>query len=592
MAIHKSRFAFPVSGFPFPVVGSVNGKWKIIQVLKAVRYSLPMAPGREKQYSWLRSISFRLHLFIVVTLVLAILLVSYLDSRVSIRMINSEIEQSAKRDASEIAADLARRDAPTDPATIQTWLRKYKDSESYISSIDVYRWTGNEVTPYVTTSSSGSRYYPLNETAAIRDLKTLAITQYQDRARFLKIIVPFIDSEGVRGCVTLIAGFGQSELVTRIHGLIAYFLVPGTAILSIILLHFLFTRLLIRRFDRLIAVMNAAGGGNLGIRAPADQDDEIGVIAQRYNEMMQQIERASSERDHLLEEQKTFNAQLRERVHEATHEVSTANERLRQVNEDLLDTQRRLTQAERAAVFGQMAATFAHEIGSPLSAISTHLELMAEDSTISADTRRRLKLIQDQVSRITGFVEEMLSETRSTLQARSSVQLNQILQQLLLFLEQHLTRCRVRVETHFSPDLPEMEANPQQLQQVFLNLLNNACDAMPDGGTVAIETSGYSDPSGEFVVVSIADTGAGISEEKQEHIFEPFFTTKELHRGTGLGLSIAAKIVRQHQGAIELNSTPGAGTKFTIRFRISGSLKTEDRSQESGFSIASDRTPD
>jgi hypothetical protein len=102
--------------------------------------------------------------------------------------------------------------------------------------------------------------------------------------------------------------------------------------------------------------------------------------------------------------------------------------------------------------------------------------------------------------------------------------------------------------------------------------LNNACDAMPNGGTVVIETSDYSDPNGEYVVVSIADTGTGIAEDKQAHIFEPFFTTKELRRGTGLGLSIAAIIVRQHQGSIELQSAPGEGTKFTIRFRISGAV--------------------
>jgi two-component system, NtrC family, sensor kinase len=527
-----------------------------------------MALNRGKPYSWLHSISFRLHLFIVATIVLTILLVSYLDSRVSIRMLDSEIAQSAKRDASDMAADLARKDAPTDPTAIQAWLRKYQDSETYISSIDVYRWTGSGVMRYATTSSSTSQYYAVNETTAIRDSRTLTIMQYQDRARFLKVIVPFVDSNGIRSCVTLIANFGQSEVVGRIQKLIAYFLVPGSAILSIILIHFLFTRLLIGRFDRLIAVMNAAREGDLGIRASVDRDDEIGVIAERYNEMMQQIELASNERDRLLEEQKTFNIQLKEKVYEATHEVAAANERLRQVNEDLLDTQRRLTQAERVAVVGQMAAIFAHEIGSPLSAISTHLELMTEDSTFSTDAGRRLKIIQDQVNRIAGYVEEMLSETRSTIQARSLVQLNRILQQLLLFLEQHLARCRVRVETHFNPDLPEIEANPQQLQQLFLNLLNNACDAMPNGGTVVIETSNYSDLNGNYVAVSIADTGTGIAEEKQAHIFEPFFTTKELHHGTGLGLSIAAIIVRQHQGVIELQSAPGAGTKFTIRFRI------------------------
>jgi signal transduction histidine kinase len=527
-----------------------------------------MAPNRLRQYFWLRSISFRLHLFIVVIIVLTILIVSYLDSRVSIRMIDWEIEQNATRAASQLAEDLARADAPTDPASIQIRLRKFMESESYMSRIDIYHFSGGSLARFVTTSSSESQPVAVDEAAAIRDARLLTIPLYQDRERYLKIVVPFTDASGTKSCVTVIASFRQSELAGRIHNRIAYFLVPGSVVSTIILLHFLFTRLLIRRFDRLIAAMNAARRGDLGIRAPVEREDEIGIIARRYNEMMQQIERASHERDRLLLEQTTFNTQLRERVLEATREISATNERLRQVNEDLLDTQRRLTKSERTAVAGQMAATFAHEIGSPLSAISTHLELMAKDATLSDDTRRRLKLIQDQVSRITGFVEELLSETRASVEARTSVQLNQILQQMLLFLEQHLARCRVNVVTHFSPDLPEIEANPQQLQQVFLNLLNNACDAMPNGGTIFVETSGSIDPDGRYVVASVADNGAGIPEEKQGHIFEPFFTTKDLGRGTGLGLSIAAKIIRQHQGTIQLRSAPGAGTRFTIRFRV------------------------
>jgi two-component system, NtrC family, sensor kinase len=524
---------------------------------------------RLKKYFLIRSISFRLHLFIVTTMVLTVLLVSYLDSRVSVRLINSEIEQNAVRTASQLARELSRRDAPVEPATIQMWLRRSMESESYVARIDVYHLSGDNLTRFVTTSGSGSQPVAVDEAAAIRGSLVLRIPLYQERENFLKVIVPFADAMGIKSCITLIASLREAALVGRIHSEIAYLLVPGAVLLTMVLLHFLFTRLLIRRFERLIDSMDAASRGNLRIRAPVEHEDEIGIIARRYNEMMEQIELASRERDRLLEEQKTFNVQLRERVQEATSEVSAANESLRQVNEDLLDTQRRLTRAERAAVVGQMAATFAHEIGSPLSAISTHLELTLEDAAISDDTRRRLKLIQEQVSRITGFVEELLSETRASVQARSPVQLNQLLQQLLLFLEQHLARQQVKVGTHFSPDLPEIEGNPQQLQQVFLNLLNNACDAMPDGGTVLVETNSYSDQTGRFVVASVKDNGTGIAEEKQGQIFEPFFSTKDLHRGTGLGLSIAAKIIRQHQGTIELHSAPGAGTTFTIRFRIS-----------------------
>ena len=226
------------------------------------------------------------------------------------------------------------------------------------------------------------------------------------------------------------------------------------------------------------------------MRSGVENGDELGIIAQRFNGMMEEIELASRERDRLLEEQQGFNAQLQGKVMEATLDLSAANEQLRQVNQDLVETQRRLTQFERTALAGQVAATFAHEIGSPLSAISTHLQLMAEDRALTDDARPRLRLIQDQVKRITGFVEELLSETRVSSHARSAVQLNRLLRELLLFLDQHLARQQITVESCFNPDLPEIDANPQQLQQVFLNLLNNASDAMPRGGNIRGNTSG------------------------------------------------------------------------------------------------------
>jgi two-component system, NtrC family, sensor kinase len=395
------------------------------------------------------------------------------------------------------------------------------------------------------------------------------IPQFQDRERLLKIIIPFSDAAGSKGCISVIGSL--PDVVRKVHDRTSRFIIPATVLLLIFLLHALFTRGITRRIDRIAEAMSQAEGGDLRRRAPVDRKDELGVIAERFNALMGEIERASLERDRLLEEQKGFNARLQGRVADATQELSAANDRLRQANEDLIETQRRLSQSERAALVGQMAATFAHEIGSPLSAISTHLQLMAEDPDINSGTRRRVQLTYEQVNRITGFVEELLSETRAALQPRSKVDLNALLHQLLLFLDQHLQKRHVSVRTEFSPELPEIGANPQQLQQVFLNLLNNACDAMPDGGEVRLTTAARVSPDGEHLaVVAISDNGVGIPADKQDRIFERFFTTKELGRGTGLGLSIAAKIVRQHNGSISLQSSPGAGTTFTIAFRVAG----------------------
>jgi len=201
-----------------------------------------------------------------------------------------------------------------------------------------------------------------------------------------------------------------------------------------------------------------------------------------------------------------------------------------------------------------------------LSALSTHIELLAEDAECSTESKRRIQIIQDQVDRITSFVEELLSETRSAAQTGKPLQLNEVVEQVVRFLEEHLTKQRVQVELRLSPDLPDVHADAQELQQVLLNLLNNAGDAMPDGGTLKIATfveEKTGSPSS--VVVSVTDTGTGIPAERQAHIFEPFFTTKELKHGTGLGLGIAARIIRQYGGSIDFTSTPGAGTTFFVR---------------------------
>ncbi|MGA2263053.1 MAG: ATP-binding protein [Acidobacteriota bacterium] len=514
------------------------------------------------------SISFKLYLIIVPTTMLAIVLISDVDSRVAAQLLDQEIQKRTATVATQLAGDLAGLDPRTSSDTVRIWLGQIVETNFCIARIEVFRLSGDTLMRTVTTSSSLTQPISVDEMAAVRKAGPLQLLQFQDRDRYWKIVIPFVNrASGIVGCVSVISSLDQSDLVTSVHDRINLFLIPISIAVLILLLHYLFTRVLTGRIWRLGHAMAQARQGDLTGRAPVERRDELGAIAQLFNDSMGEIERASHERDQLLEEQKTFNEQLQARVREATQELSSANLQLNQVNQDLIETQRRLTRYERMAIAGQMAAAFAHEVGSPLSAISTHLELMAEEPNCSEEARRRIQLVHEQISRITGFVEELLSETRAATQAFTKVQLNSILKQLLLFLGQHFERTQIHIKTSFQPDLPEIEANAQQLQQVFLNLLNNAADAMPNGGTVKVETRVETDPqSQKLVAVSISDDGVGIPREEQKRIFEPFFSTKDLRGGTGLGLSIAARIVRQHEASIALESEPGVGTTFTIRF--------------------------
>jgi len=540
------------------------GRW-IARLISSLEY---MSWKNLRTFLHARSISFRLYLIIIPTTILAISLFGYLDARFAIGMLDRQVEENTLRVAGQLAEDLSRKDFPGDLPGLHKWIGELVETNFYIGRIDVYRAFDGGVTRIETTSTSEAEPVTADERTAVRQSRPMVVPQSQANERLLKAIAPISTPRGVVGCVSVTSTLRQSDLVGEVHNRIALFLIPGSALVLVLMLHFSFTRVITRRIDRLIRVMTQAGRGSLEKRAQVETEDELGIIAQRFNGMMEEIELASRERDRLLEQQKDFNAQLQGKVGEATLDLSAANEQLRQVNQDLVETQRRLNRFERTALAGQVAATFAHEIGSPLSAISTHLQLMAEDRALSDDARPRLRLIQDQVKRITGFVEELLSETRVSSQARSAVQLNGLLRELLLFLEQHLARQQIRIESCFDPDLPEIDANPQQLQQVFLNLLNNASDALPRGGNIRVETRVDPDTRA-FAIVSIADNGIGIPEEKQGRIFEPFFTTKDLRRGTGLGLSIAARIIREHKGTIELYSAPEMGTTFTIRFPAS-----------------------
>jgi signal transduction histidine kinase len=521
-----------------------------------------------RRYVDTRSISFRLYLIIIPATVLSILLISYVDSSIAARLLEDKVTRNTTTLANQLAADLSREQTPLPAEILGQWLRQLLETNAFATRIEVFKLENGILTRISTTSSSMTQPTTIDELIAVQQSQTAILHPYNDRERTLKVIVPYQNPFAlITGCVSVSSSLRQADDILEVHQRIDIFLITASVLLLVVLLHYLFVRGLTGRIGRLGQAMTEARSGALEKRAPVDRHDELGVIAQLFNETMEEIERASRERDRLLEEQKDFNARLRARVQEATQELSSANLRLSQANQDLIDTQRRLTRYERMAVAGQMAAAFAHEVGSPLSAISTHLELMAEERSCSEETRRRIRLIQEQLNRITGFVEELLAETRAAAQAFGRVRLNDILQQLVTFLGQHFERHRIVLESRLQPDLPEIEANGQQLQQVFLNLLNNAADAMPNGGTIRVDTGTEADAGGRKMTwATVSDSGVGISHEEQKRIFEPFFSTKDFRRGTGLGLSIAARIIRQHEGTIGLESEPGKGTTFKICF--------------------------
>ncbi len=225
--------------------------------------------------------------------------------------------------------------------------------------------------------------------------------------------------------------------------------------------------------------------------------------------------------------------------------------------------QEQLLQAGKMAAVGTLTSGIAHELNNPLNNIGLTTEALIENmDDYSGETKlKMLNQIDTQVERACATVRNLLDFTRKDQPVFTSVSVNDALRSTLNLLGNELSLGQIELELGLGEDLPLVAANPRHLQQLFLNLLLNAIDAMPDGGPLSIRT--FLDEDG-CVRIDVADSGIGIPQEHLDKIFDPFFTTKEPGRGTGLGLSVSFGIVEQHGGRIAVRSRPGVGTTFSV----------------------------
>lgn len=252
-------------------------------------------------------------------------------------------------------------------------------------------------------------------------------------------------------------------------------------------------------------------------------------------------------------------------------ELEIANHELEAANEQMWLTTQRLTQMERFAAAGQTAAQFAHEVGTPLNLISGHVQLLQASPRTDERASEKLALIDEQIERIAGIVRRMLDRTRPPEVPLQNIDLTLTLHRFFEAVEPLLHARAVKLHKHISDNLPLIAGDNERLQQLFINLTNNALDAMPDGGKLTVtaqvvESFRVTGEQSRAVVIEFSDTGVGMSSEVQTRIFDSLFTTKQ--RGTGLGLSIARQTMREHGGSIKVKSTPPHGAHFQLTFPV------------------------
>jgi two-component system, NtrC family, sensor kinase len=232
-----------------------------------------------------------------------------------------------------------------------------------------------------------------------------------------------------------------------------------------------------------------------------------------------------------------------------------------------LHMERQLQQAEKLASLGQISTGIAHEINNPLGIMLGYTQLLLRDHPAGSQIYDDLKTIEKHARNCKAVVEDLLKFSRSTQTKKSSIDVNQCIEEVISLLAHQLELDKISVETQLSSDLPRITADGEKLKQVFMNLLINARQAIAGKGRISVGTEG--DAGRKVIRISFTDTGGGIAPDHINKIFDPFFSTKPVGEGTGLGLSVSYGIVQDHEGRIEVESHPGKGSTFTIELPVS-----------------------
>ncbi len=354
------------------------------------------------------------------------------------------------------------------------------------------------------------------------------------------------------GGIVGILGVGLLEapfLAVRTDMMLTFLIVAVAGVLVVLGLTYLITRSMIHPLEEMVVASNRIAAGDLDHRVNVRSQDEIGLLAGSFNKMLASI--------------KTMKLELEEWGR-------TLEEKVRTRTEELVTVRTQMVQSEKLASLGRLAAGVAHEINNPLGGILSFSMLALEDCPADHPMRQNLEIIVKQTLRCRETVKGLLDFARQSSTPASAIEVSAVVDKTLSLLENQSIFHDIRIVKALQPALPNVLIDAGQLQQVVVNIVLNAVDAMEESGVLTVETlkSGQT----EEVLLRISDTGKGIAEDVLPFIFEPFFTTKKVGRGTGLGLSIVHGIVTRAGGKIDVATSP-KGTVFTVRVPIADEEK-------------------
>ncbi len=538
----------------------------------------PLARLR-RALAWMRSLHAKLFL-------VTALLTSFLTVMVALTIVRNNRREFmtvgknlAIQTAQAVSTEILQRDPRLeDPRTIETILASLASRNGSIFQIDVFERVGKDELLLKCTSLEDPQDVMAGDGLASY-LKApgpqAELVELTTGTEAWKVYLP-IQRNGRPpiGLIRVYCDLERWETVWRKNMERTYRLLPPVLLGEFILLWLILGSLVDDPMRAITRAMGRLESGDASARAAVSRRDELGQIATRFNLMADQLQRAATEREALIEEIQGFNATLQTRIEAALQELQDKNQELEQLMERNALLREELGQQERLAVAGQLTAAFAHEVGTPLNLVNGHLQLLRAQTDLGERTRERLDTIQAQIERVGDIVRRLLGHTRRPQIHQEPVPLHALAADLQRLWAPNLATHRVS----FALDVPEdctLYVDRKQMEQIFINLVNNAVDAMPEGGAIRLEARPDAEaPSGTLRWrLSLSDTGTGIPAELLPKVFKPMFTTKPEGKGTGLGLAIVREIVRNHGGEPQIESVLGQGT--TVRFSLPGMPRLE-----------------
>lgn len=514
----------------------------LTQLTQMAEMTAAMASRGANEGGWLSSLRVRLALAVGFSVGITGVSASLLALQIARQALADEVQGIATRAAERAVDELELLPAPLSATVATETLRRLDASIAEVVTLTLVQEGSTAAVVVATTGNP--------PTAAGLALASRAIHEdtdvSQESAGTIRVAVP-VRRAGEPAAAILVHADLAAAIGLQQRALRA---VVGFAVLSIVglvvLVDLLAWPLVYRPIQQLRETIALVTAGDFSARAPIARHDEIGEVGEGLNEMLARLENS--------------NDSLQLRVREATTEVQQRNQQLIESYHRLFGLREQLANAEQLASVGQTAANVAHQVGTPLNLISGYVQLLKEELGPGSPHAPRLAIIEEQIEKVTSTVRTLLDRSRQ-MARKTRTTAGELVGRVVEVMVPNLDAAGIKRKMDMPAGDTPILVDATNLELALLNLMTNAVDAMPHGGTLGVRI--VSAPLNR-VQIEISDTGHGVPDDLLPRIFEPWVSTKKPGRGTGLGLAIARDVVTAHGGTITVASTVGHGTTFTI----------------------------